>query len=184
MGQERCSDLVSWILAGIRLSIILGTAALVAYALFLPNPYDLRVLTLCGIYALLVLGFQFVFGHAGAVSLAQATFFGIGGYITGIVATHFGAGFLVTFPLSIAGPVLLAVVVAVPVLKLEEHYFSLATLGIGLVVLLLAIQWSDITGGTNGLPGIPSIEFAGFVLSDRRSILYFVWCLVLIGCLI
>ena len=50
-----------------------------------------------------------------------------------------------------------------PVLKLEEHYFSLATLGIGLVVLLLAIQWSDITGGTNGLTGIPSIDLAGHV---------------------
>ena len=48
-------------------------------------------------------------------------------------------------------PALLAVIIAVPVLKLEDHYFSLATLGIGLVVLLLAIQWSDVTGGTNGL---------------------------------
>ena len=147
--------LLSWLLSGVRLPLVLAAAALATYAVFFASPYDMRILTLCGIYALLVLGFQFVFGHAGAVSLAQATFFGIGGYITGIVATHFGAGFLVTFPLSVAGPVLLAVVVAVPVLKLEDHYFSLATLGIGLVVLLLAIQWSDITGGTNGLPGHP-----------------------------
>ncbi|MGA2997683.1 ABC transporter permease subunit [Bradyrhizobium sp.] len=178
------SALFSWLLSGIRLPLVLASVALVIYAVFFANPYDMRILTLCGIYVLLVLGFQFVFGHAGAVSLAQATFFGIGGYITGIVATYFGAGFLVTFPLSIAAPVLLAVVVAVPVLKLEEHYFSLATLGIGLVVLLLAIQWSDITGGTNGLPGIPSIDLAGLVLSDRRSVLYFVWSLVLVGCLI
>ena len=178
------SALFSWLLSGIRLPLVLASVALVIYAVFFANLYDMRILTLCGIYVLLVLGFQFVFGHAGAVSLAQATFFGIGGYITGIVATYFGAGFLVTFPLSIVAPVLLAVVVAVPVLKLEEHYFSLATLGIGLVVLLLAIQWSDITGGTNGLSGIPSIDLAGLVLSDRRSVLYFVWSLVLVGCLI
>ncbi|MGA7806015.1 ABC transporter permease subunit [Bradyrhizobium sp.] len=176
--------MLSWLLSGIRLPLVLAAAALTVYALFFATPYDMRILTLCGIYALLVIGFQFIFGHAGAVSLAQATFFGLGGYITGIVATRFGAGFLVTFPLSIAGPVLLAVVVAIPVLKLEEHYFSLATLGIGLVVLLLAVQWSDITGGTNGLPGIPPIEFAGHVLSDRRSMLCFVWSVVVIGCLI
>ena len=178
------TSLLFWLLSGVRLPLLVASAALVADALFLAGPYDLRVLTLCGVYALLVLGFQFVFGHAGAVSLAQATFFGIGGYITGIVSTHFGSGFLVTFPLSIAGPVLLAVVVAVPVLKLEDHYFSLATLGIGLVVLLLAIQWSDITGGTNGLPGIPSIQLGSVVLADRRSVLYFVWGVVLVGCLI
>ena len=176
--------MLSWLLTGVRLPLIVAALALVTFALFFANPYDTRILTLCGIYALLVLGFQFVFGHAGAVSLAQATFFGIGGYITGIVAKYFGVGFLVTFPLSIAAPVLLAVIVAVPVLKLEEHYFSLATLGIGLVVLLFAIQWSDVTGGTNGLPGIPSVELAGIVLSDRRSMLYFVWALVLLGCLI
>jgi branched-chain amino acid transport system permease protein len=176
--------LASWLSNGIRLPLVLGAAALIAYALFLASPYDLRVLTICGIYALLVLGFQFVFGHAGAVSLAQATFFGIGGYITGILATRFGLPFLATFPLSIAGPALLAVIIGVPVLKLEEHYFSLATLGIGLVVLLLAIQWSDVTGGTNGLAGIPAIELPGFTIADRRSVLWFVWVIVAIGCLI
>jgi branched-chain amino acid transport system permease protein len=176
--------LASWLFAGIRLPLILGAVALIFYALFFASPYDLRVLTLCGIYALLVLGFQFVFGHAGAVSLAQATFFGIGGYITGILATRLGFPFLITFPLSIAGPALLAVIIAVPVLKLEEHYFSLATLGIGLVVLLLAIQWSDVTGGTNGLAGIPAIELPGFAIADRRSVLWFVWGIVAVGCLL
>ena len=176
--------MVAWLINGIRLPLLLGAVALIAYALFLASPYDLRVLTICGIYALLVLGFQFVFGHAGAVSLAQATFFGIGGYITGILATRFGFPFLATFPLSIAGPAFLAVIIAVPVLKLEDHYFSLATLGIGLVVLLLAIQWSDVTGGTNGLAGIPAIELPGLTIADRRSVLWFVWAIVALGCLL
>ena len=92
--------MAAWLFNGIRLPLVLGAAALIAYALFLASPYDLRILTICGIYALLVLGFQFVFGHAGAVSLAQATFFGIGGYVTGILATRFGFPFLATFPLS------------------------------------------------------------------------------------
>jgi branched-chain amino acid transport system ATP-binding protein/branched-chain amino acid transport system permease protein len=176
--------LASWLLAGIRLPLLLGAVALIGYAVLFASPYDLRVLTLCGIYALLVLGFQFIFGHAGAVSLSQATFFGIGGYVTGILATRYGLPFLVTFPSSIAGPALLAVIVGVPVLKLEEHYFSLATLGIGLVVLLLAIQWSDVTGGTNGLAGIPAIEIAGFAVADRRSVLWFVWGVVALACLL
>jgi branched-chain amino acid transport system permease protein len=176
--------LVAWLLSGIRLPLALGAAALGAYALLFAGSYDLRILTICGIYALLVLGFQFVFGHAGAASLAQATFFGIGGYVTGILATRYSLPFLATFPLSIAAPALLAVVVAVPVLKLEDHYFSLATLGIGLVVLLLAIQWSDVTGGTNGLAGIPAIELPGLTIADRRSVLWFVWAIVAVGCFI
>lgn len=182
--NEGESDLLSWLFSGVRLPLVVAGMALIGYASFYAGPYELRVLTLCGIYALLVLGFQFVFGHAGAVSLAQSTFFGIGGYITGIVATKFGLGFLLTFPLSIAGPVLLAVVVGVPVLKLEDHFFSLATLGIGLVVMLLAVQWSNITGGTNGLPGIPSIRIGDIVLFDRFKVLCFVWAVLAVASLI
>ncbi|MEO8137795.1 MAG: branched-chain amino acid ABC transporter ATP-binding protein/permease [Betaproteobacteria bacterium] len=176
--------LVRWFSPGLRLPLAIGAAALIIYSIYFADPYNLRVLTLCGIYALLVIGFQFVFGHAGAVSLAQATFFGIGGYITGILATRYGLHFAATFPLSILGPALLAVIIGVPVLKLEEHYFSLATLGVGLVVMLLAVQWSDVTGGTNGLSGIPGIELPGLNLSDRRSTLWFVWAVVVSGCLI
>src|SRR5580700_2892098 len=175
---DRRSSTLSWWLAGIRLPLLLGAAALFVYTLFFAGPYELRILTLCGIYALLVMGFQFVFGHAGAVSLAQATFFGLGGYVTGILGARFGFAFPATFPLSIAVPSVLAVIVAVPVLKLEEHYFALATLGIGLVVLLLAIQWDEVTGGTNGLPGIPSIDLFGLQLADRQSVLLFVTMLV------
>ena len=52
--------------------------------------YDLRFLTLVSIYAIMVLGFQFIFGHVGAVSLAQSTFFGLGGYVTGILGSRSG----------------------------------------------------------------------------------------------
>ena len=71
--------------------------------------YDLRFLTLVCIYAIMVLGFQFIFGHVGAVSLAQSTFFGLGGYVTGIVGVAFGLDTAILLPLSIAAAVLLAV---------------------------------------------------------------------------
>ena len=63
------------------------------------GPYELRLLTVAGTYTLMVLGYQFIFGHAGALSLAQATFFGLGAYATGIAATTLGWSFVLTFPL-------------------------------------------------------------------------------------
>ena len=64
--------MAAWLFNGIRLPLVLGAAALIAYALFLASPYDLRILTICGIYALLVLGFQFVFGHVAKASSGYA----------------------------------------------------------------------------------------------------------------
>src|ERR1044072_6819763 len=126
---------------GIRLPVAFGALALAAYGVFFADPYDLRILTVCGVFALLVIGFQFIFGHAGAVSLAQATFFGLGAYVTGVLGASYGLGFLATFPLSCLVPTVVALCIGIPVLRLEDHYFALATMGIGLVVVLVAIQW-------------------------------------------
>jgi branched-chain amino acid transport system permease protein len=65
------------------------------------GPYELRLLTLVGCYALPVLGYQLVFGHAGALSLAQGAFFGLGAYASALLATRLGWGFLATFPAAI-----------------------------------------------------------------------------------
>ena len=137
-------------------------AGLAAYALLFADPYGLRVLTVAGVYALAVTGYQMIFGNAGALSLAQGTFYGIGAYVTGILGSRWGLGFEVTFPLSVLAPTLLALVVAAPVLRLESHYFALATLGIGQVVLLAAVEWQGLTGGSNGIAGVPGIELFGW----------------------
>lgn len=183
-GSGHAARALAWISAGIRLPLGTGAAALAVYGLFIASPYDLRILTICGIFALLVIGFQFVFGHAGAVSLAQATFFGLGAYVTGVLGATYGLGFLVTFPLSCILPTLLALVIGVPVLKLEEHYFALATLGIGLVVVLVAVEWQEITGGTNGLPGVPPVRLLGLEIAGRFATMIFVWTILAIGGLV
>jgi branched-chain amino acid transport system permease protein len=169
---------------GINLPLILAALALAAYALFGANPYGLRVLTVAGVYALAVTGYQMIFGQAGALSLAQGTFFGLGAYVTGILGSKFGLGFPVTFPLSILAPTLLALLIAVPVLRLESHYFALATLGIGQVVLLGAIQWQDLTGGANGIAGVPGIDLFGWRIGRGLPLALFVWSLAASGALI
>ncbi|MBV8652440.1 MAG: ABC transporter ATP-binding protein, partial [Alphaproteobacteria bacterium] len=112
---------------GLNAPLLLGAVGLALYSLITASPYGLRLMTLAGIYALLVIGYQLIFGHAGALSLAQGAFFGLGAYVTGILSVNFGWEFATTFPLSLLLPVLLAGLVAVPVLRLEGHYFALAT---------------------------------------------------------
>ena len=169
---------------GINPVLIAAALALAAYALFGASPYGLRVLTVAGVYAIAAIGYQTIFGQAGALSLAQGTFFGIGAYVTGILGSRYGLGFPVTFPLSILAPTLLALLIAVPVLRLESHYFALATLGIGQVILLAAIEWQSLTGGANGIAGVPGIELFGWRVGRGLPLALFVWALVALGALI
>jgi len=176
--------MIAWLSRGIRLPLILGAAALILYPLLFGTPYTLRILTVAGIYALLVIGYQFIFGHAGALALTQGTFLGLASYVTGILSARYGYGFAVTFPLSIVAPVLLALIVAAPTLRLESHYFALATLGIGQVMFLIAIKWEPLTGGANGIPGVPGVILFGWAVPRGWPILLFVWSFVAIGALV
>jgi branched-chain amino acid transport system permease protein len=169
---------------GINPVLIAAALALAAYALFGASPYGLRVLTVAGVYAIAVIGYQTIFGQAGALSLAQGTFFGIGAYVTGILGSRYGLGFPVTFPLSILATALIALLIAVPVLRLESHYFALATLGIGQVILLAAVEWQSLTGGANGIAGVPGVELFGWHIGRGLPLALFVWALVALGALI
>ncbi len=163
---------------------LLGVGGLAIYALFFASSYDHRILTLSGIYVILVLGYQFIFGHAGALSLAQGAFFGVGAYTTGILGSRYGAEFLITFPLSIALAAAFAALVAMPVLRLKTHYFALATLALSQLLLLIAVNWEPVTGGANGLPGVPPVTIFGTAFTRGLSLLLFVWGLVGIAILV
>lgn len=158
--------------------LLIGAAALVAYAFFFASSYGVRVLTLAGVFAILVLGYQFIFGHAGSLSLAQGALFGLGAYATGILGANHGWDFALTFPVSMAVPVIVAAVIAIPVLRLETHYFALATLGVSQICLLIAINWIDLTGGSNGLSGVPGITILDWTVARGIGLLSFIWLAV------
>lgn len=175
---------LDWSKSGIRPLLIAGAVLLVLWPFVMTSAYDLRIMTMVGIYALLALGYQFIFGHAGALSLTQGTFFGIGAYVTAILGARYGLSAEVTLLASILLPLALAALIAAPVLRLESHYFALATLGIGQVMLTIVIAWQDFTGGSNGISGIPGLALFGVEAKRGYGILAFVWACVALGALV
>lgn len=146
--------------------------------------YEQRIMTLAGIYAIAVLGYQLIFGRLGALSLAQGCFFGVGAYVTGLLGIHLDWGFPESFLASLVVPALIAGIVAIPVLRLESHYFALATLGISQIALLAAVNWTEVTGGANGLYGVPEIRVAGASLGSSEALLLMVWGALTVAVLI
>ncbi len=176
--RRRLRAAAIWAGGGVRLPLAAGAVALAIYAGVGADAYAQRLLAIAGVYALLVIGYQFIFGHGGALSLAQAAFFGLGAYVTAILATRYGLSFAVTFPLSLALPAAVAALVALPVLRLETHYFALATLVIAQALWLGAVNWESLTGGANGLPSVPGAALAGIEIAAGPGELIFVWVLV------
>jgi branched-chain amino acid transport system permease protein len=142
--------------------------------------YYLSILSLAGIYAIVVMGLNMLMGYAGQISLGHAAFFAAGAYTSAILTTTFSVSPLVSLFPSVIVSGALAFVVGIPTLKLKEHYLAMATLGIGLIMhSLLSANPFDITGGPGGIPGIPPVHVLGFVTDTDRSQYYVIWIITI-----
>ncbi len=115
-------------------------------------------LTYIFIYAILALGLNVVVGYTGILHLGIAAFFGIGAYITGILAVPaypFGCGFWTTLVLSTAGAALAGILLGAPTLRLRGDYVAIVTLGFGEVTRFTLRNLEEITAGTRGLNPVP-----------------------------
>lgn len=149
-------------------TIVLALPPLVALSV-LP-PFGQRMVTLVGIYALMGVGYQLVFGQLGALNLAQGALFGLGAYALALLAPATG---LLALPLAALVAAATAALVCGPLLRLQSHYFALATLALAALVNLVAVHAEDLTGGANGLAGFTA------TLPTGTALLVLVWvCLI------
>ena len=130
----------------------LGLAVLVAPA-FLLSGYNLFQLTMVAVYAVAILGLDFVTGYTGQVSLGHGAFYAIGAYVTAILMTDFNWPYWSTLP--VAGIVCAAVGFAIgfPALRLSGPYLALVTLALAVAVpqILRAKALEGWTGGVQGI---------------------------------
>jgi len=122
--------------------------------LLLSNEYYITVLIFMGINVLLVVGLNLLMGYTGQISLGHAAFFACGAYGSGILNVRLGWSPWVCMPVSLLFTGVLAYLIGKPILKLKGNYLAMATLGFGLIVEHMAVEWGDLTGGPSGLSGV------------------------------
>ncbi|MEU1469945.1 branched-chain amino acid ABC transporter ATP-binding protein/permease [Streptomyces sp. NPDC005761] len=147
-------------------------ACVVAYALpYGLNGYSMHVVDIAIIFALLAIGMGLVMGVAGQINLAQVAFFGVGAYTTAILTTHSGYGFWTAAILGIVTTMLVGLLVGLPALRMQSHYLGIVTLGLALGF----VNWitnAKITGGADGISGIPVPPLFGIDLADEYMYYY------------
>ena len=146
--------------------------ALLALAVALPfvsDRYgiDLGILVLT--YVMLGWGLNIVVGLAGLLDLGYVAFYAVGAYSYALLATTFGLGFWTCLPLAglLAG--LWGVLLGFPVLRLRGDYLAIVTLAFGEIIRIVLLNWADLTGGPNGISGIPRPTLFGLTFSATSA---------------
>lgn len=123
------------------------------------NSYYQVVLYNIGINIVLALGLNLIIGYSGQFSLGHAGFMAIGAYCAGLVMLKVDGtvGFLAGIGFGIVMTALIALIIAIPTLRLRGDYLAIATLGFSEVSRIAITNMDDITGGAAGLNNIPKI---------------------------
>jgi branched-chain amino acid transport system permease protein len=120
---------------------------------------DLGILVLT--YVMLGWGLNIVVGLAGLLDLGYVAFYAVGAYSYALLAQNFGLGFWTALPLAGILAAFWGILLGFPVLRLRGDYLAIVTLGFGEIIRLVLLNWQDLTGGPNGISGIPRPSFFG-----------------------
>jgi len=123
--------------------------------------YILHILIMLNIYVLLVLSANLPVGLANLLSICQAAFYGIGAYFSAYFLMQFNLPFIVVALVVMGLTGLCSLIVSFASVKLKGDYFVLATLAFQMIVFTILYNWTDVTRGPYGVPGIPSIKLLG-----------------------
>ena len=143
------------------------------------DTYWVSLFILIGINIIAALGLNLLTGYTGQISLGHAAFFTIGSYASAILTGRCEISFWLALPASGLIAALAGVVIGLPALRLKRLFLAISTMGFGLIVEEVIIQWEGLTNSINGLsvsrPSIGSFNFA----SDERYY-YLVYMILII----
>lgn len=131
-------------------------------------------------YSIVVMGLNLQWGYTGLFNAGVVGFFAIGAYGTAILIgpdrAHLIGGFGLPFPVGVLGGMALAalaaLIVGLATLRLREEYLAIATFGIAISIQLVALNFETLTGGVNGLIGLPRPLFSLFGSPAAYNIFY------------
>ena len=173
--------------------LIAGLAGAVIFAQIADEPFIITMATKVAIFAIAGVGLNLALGYGGLVSFGHAAYFGVGGYVAGILASHaFNSEPLFLWPVEIPGTTqmliiwpmaivvssLLALVIGSLSLRTSGVYFIMITLAFAQMIYYFAISWPSY-GGEDGLPTYVRNGFPG--LNTLNPVEFFVICFGVLG---
>jgi branched-chain amino acid transport system permease protein len=154
-----------------------ATLAILAAVILLPFIVRPVIATEIWIFAIFGLGLNLLLGYTGLLSFGQSTFFGSAAYVAGWLLKHYGINVFLALGVGVGVGALSALVVGYLCVQRSGLYFIMLTFALNQLFYFVAYQWTSVTGGEDGMQGVPRPEFLGLDFKD--PLVYYVFVSVL-----
>lgn len=163
--------------------VLVAAILVVATGSVVRSGYVLGILVFIALNAIAALGLSLVMGFAGQVSLGQAAFYAVGAYVSGVLTASYGWNGWAALAIAVLAGGVTAFAIGLSIFRLSGLLLAMATLGFGIIVYYVLVNWSAVTGGPSGLTGIPPLALGAWRLdTDARMLwLSWGWLLLLLG---
>ena len=166
-----------------KINIILIAVLLVALVIFprvYPKSYVMGIMCRIFMYTILAGSLNVINGYSGQFNIGHAGFYCVGAYFEAILATKLGVSFWIALPLAGIFTSLIGYLVALPTMRLRGIYLAIVTLGFSEIIRLVALNWEPVTGGPNGIKGVPAPMLFGAKVSGSVQYYYIFFVLAII----
>jgi branched-chain amino acid transport system permease protein len=161
-----------------RVAIAAMLLAATAYPFLVPGVYPLGIGIITGALAAGTVGFVLLLGYAHQLALGHAAFCMIGGYASAILTVQRGWDGLAALLVGAVLSMVLAWLIAAPILKLRGFVLAMGSLALHLILIVAALEL-PFTGGALGTYGVPKFSLFGLELRNDLAYYYVVWAIVL-----
>jgi branched-chain amino acid transport system permease protein len=163
---------------------VAGATVALILAPFLLAPYATTTLTRTMVFALLAASLDLLVGITGLPSLGHAAYFGVGAYAAGWIASDVTSSPPLAMLTAVAAGALTALVAGVVAIRSTGVFFLMLTLALAEVIQQLAESWESVTGGSNGMYGIPATRIGGQALTNVALVHWYVLAWFIVGMLV
>jgi branched-chain amino acid transport system permease protein len=126
------------------------------------------------IFAIFGLGLNLLLGYTGLLSFGQSTFFGSAAYVAGWLLKHYAINVFLALGIGVGVGAASALVVGYLCVQRSGLYFIMLTFALNQLFYFIAYQWTSVTGGEDGMPGVPRPQFLGLDFKDPLNYYAFV----------
>jgi len=113
------------------------------------------------IFAIFGLGANLLLGYTGLLSFGQSTFFGSAAYVAGFLLKQYGINAFLALGIGVGVGAASAALVGYLCVQRSGLYFIMLTFALNQLFYFIAYQWTSVTGGEDGMPGVPRPALAG-----------------------